>query len=73
MHCQRVCPQNRDVLDWVEGDEEFSQEETALLLAGAPLERHDAGTVKKLQRLELLEYLDVLPRNLGVFLNEKSG
>jgi epoxyqueuosine reductase len=71
MHCQRVCPQNRDVLDWVEGDEEFSQEETALLLAGVPLKRHDAETVKKLQRLELVESLDILPRNLGVFFNER--
>jgi hypothetical protein len=67
MHCQRVCPQNRDVLDWVEGSDEFSQEETTLLLAGTPLDQLDAETVKKLERLDLVESLDTLPRNLGVF------
>lgn len=67
MHCQRVCPQNRDVLDWVEESAEFSQEETTLLLAGTPLDQLDAETVKKLERLDLVESLDTLPRNLGVF------
>jgi epoxyqueuosine reductase len=68
LHCQRVCPQNRDFLEWIEGQGEFSQEETALLLERVPLDRQPAATVRKLQQLDLLEYLDVLPRNLSVLL-----
>jgi len=66
-HCQRVCPENKDFMQWIEGKEEFSQEETALLLEGASLDKLPASTIKKLKKLDLIEYLDVLPRNLGVF------
>jgi epoxyqueuosine reductase len=67
LHCQRVCPQNKDFLEWVEEGAEFSQEETALLLEGVPLDQLPAATVRKLKQLDLTEYLDGLPRNLGVF------
>ena len=66
-HCQRVCPENKDFMQWIEGKEEFSQEEMALLLEGASLDKLPASTIKKLKKLDLIEYLDVLPRNLGVF------
>jgi epoxyqueuosine reductase len=69
LHCQRVCPQNKDFLEWVEEGAEFSQEETALLLEGVPLDQLPAATVRKLKQLDLTEYLDGLPRNLGVFFN----
>jgi epoxyqueuosine reductase len=62
--CQRVCPQNKGFLDWVEGTEVFSQEETALILEGACLNRLSAETLHKLERLDLAESLDALPRNL---------
>jgi len=68
LHCQRVCPQNKDFLEWVKEGAEFSQEETALLLEGVPSERLPAATVRKLKQLDLIEYLDGLPRNLSVFL-----
>jgi epoxyqueuosine reductase len=67
MRCQRICPENKPFLEWVEGDAAFSEEETGLLLAGAAPDRLPAATLKKLERLELMDYLDVLPRNLGVF------
>lgn len=67
MHCQRVCPENKPFMEWIEGDEAFSQEETVLLLGGAAPDRLPAATVTKLERLELMDSLDVLPRNLGVF------
>jgi epoxyqueuosine reductase len=67
MHCQRACPENRTFLEWIEGDEEFSHEETSLLLRGALPAQLPAATVQKLQRLELLDSLNTLPRNLGVF------
>lgn len=72
LHCQRVCPENRDFWPWVEGDEIFSEEETAFLLEGVSLEWLPAATVKKLERLDLIEYLDILPRNLSVIFHRRS-
>ena len=71
LHCQNVCPQNKDFLQWIEGKEEFSEEETALLLEGVPRDHLPAATVRKLEQLNLNGYLDSLRRNLGVFF-EKS-
>lgn len=67
LHCQRVCPENRNFLQWIEEKEEFSQEETALLLEGVPRDQLPAPTVRKLEHLDLIEDLNSLPRNLGVF------
>jgi len=67
LDCQRVCPQNKDFLGWVKEGAEFSQEETALILEGVPLDQLPAATVRKLEQLDLTEFPDVLPRNLGVF------
>ena len=67
MLCQQFCPEDKPFLDCFGGNEEFSHEETSLLLAGASPDRLPAATAKKLERLELLDSLDVLPRNLGVF------
>jgi epoxyqueuosine reductase len=67
MRCQRVCPENRLFLHWVEERAEFSQEETGLLLEGASSERLPAKTKRKLEHLGLLEDADTLPRNLKVF------
>jgi epoxyqueuosine reductase len=66
LHCQRVCPQNKDFLEWIEEGAEFSQEETALILEGIPSDQLPAATVRKLEQLDLIEYLDTLPRNLSV-------
>jgi len=68
LHCQRVCPQNREFLHWVEERVEFSQEETALLLQGVALDQLPPVTAKKLEQSDVIELLDVLPRNLGVLL-----
>jgi epoxyqueuosine reductase len=68
LHCQRVCPQNKEFLDWVEERAEFSQEETALLLQGVALDQLPPATAKKLEQSDVVELLDVLPRNLGVLL-----
>lgn len=68
MICQDFCPEDRMFIDWVEGDEEFSEEETSLLLKGSSIDQLPESTKAKLERLELLDSLDTLPRNLGVFL-----
>jgi epoxyqueuosine reductase len=69
LHCQRVCPENKEVLPWVEEGEEFSEEETAQLAEGVALDRLSAATAERLERLDLVELLDVLPRNLSVLLS----
>jgi len=68
LHCQSVCPENGEVLAWVEEGTEFTAEETALLLDGVSLDRLPAATAEKLQRWDLVDLLDVLPRNLRVLL-----
>ncbi len=70
--CQRVCPLNREFLRWTGGQEEFSEQETALLLDGTPSEKMPAETLGKLQRLSLDGYLGELPRNLGVFFRKTA-
>ena len=70
--CQTVCPENRRFLAWVEGNDVFSENETRLLLEGVTRDRLSAGTRRKLDGLDLLEDLAVLPRNLGVFFTKKS-
>jgi epoxyqueuosine reductase len=68
LHCQRVCPQNKEFLHWIEERVEFSQEETALLLQGVALDQLPPATAKKLEQSHMVDLLDVLPRNLGVLL-----
>jgi epoxyqueuosine reductase len=66
MLCQRICPENQNYLDWIEEGATFSSEETALLLAGMPLEQLPDEVVKKLEASDLVALLDILPRNLKV-------
>lgn len=69
LRCQGVCPQNVSFLKWIEEGEVFSEEETTLILDCVPQDRLPTETVKKLEKLELIEYLDVLPRNLDALLS----
>jgi epoxyqueuosine reductase len=72
MTCQQYCPEDKPFLGWFEGDAEFTEEETALLLRGAKPEQLLPETKAKLERLELFDSLDALPRNLGVLLERPS-
>lgn len=73
LHCQRVCPENKGFLGWVEEGPQFTEEETALFLGGVSLDRLPTTTAKKLEQFDMVDFLDLLPRNLGVFLKEKGG
>ncbi len=68
MICQRVCPENKEFLGWIEEGAEFSEEETALLLKRILPDQLPAALMEKLARWDLVDLLDVLPRNLSVFL-----
>ena len=70
MHCQRVCPKNREFIHWIGDEEEFSEKETAFLLQGISQDRIPASTIKKLERLSLTDYFGCLSRNLSVFFNK---
>jgi epoxyqueuosine reductase len=72
MLCQRVCPEDKRFIQWTEEEEEFSKEETTLLLEGVPHDKLPATTLRKLEHLSLVDYLDSLPRNLGVFFKKRE-
>lgn len=71
MRCQRVCPENKEVISWIGEEEEFSEEETTLLLEGVPRDELPNTTLRKLEHLSLLDYLASLPRNLSIFFNRR--
>jgi epoxyqueuosine reductase len=68
MKCQLVCPVNKRLIKWVEGGESFDESETELILSGVPLDRIPPETAHKLNRGYMVDYLDVLPRNLRALL-----
>ncbi len=66
--CQKVCPENKPFLNQVGETEEFTEEETQLLLKGTAMEQLTESTVSKLKRLSLTDYFEEMPRNLSVLL-----
>jgi epoxyqueuosine reductase len=68
MKCQLACPVNKRFIKWVEEGETFNEAETELILNGVPLDHIPPETAHKLNRSYMVNYLDVLPRNLRVFL-----
>ncbi len=71
MICQRYCPEDKPFMGWFEERVDFSEEETSLLLHGCHTGELPLGTIRKLEKLELVESLDLLPRNLRVFFDRK--
>jgi len=69
MLCQKVCPQNKEFVNWVEDGPQFSEEETALVLKGVPLDQLPPDTSAKWKKLGLDEDFDIYPRNLKVLLD----
>ena len=68
MHCQKVCPANKKVINWTEPGPIFSEEETKLLVEGTTVENLPDETRKKVKEHNLDNYLFVYPRNLGIIL-----
>jgi epoxyqueuosine reductase len=62
-----VCPEDTKFMPWIEEKEEFTEEETALIMQGTTRDKLPAITAKKLEYLDLIDSLDSLPRNLSVF------
>ncbi|MGQ9584936.1 MAG: 4Fe-4S double cluster binding domain-containing protein [Anaerolineae bacterium] len=70
LRCQEVCPANKEVLHWVVEGGKFSQKETVLLLQGTALDRLPSETARRLEQADLVDLLDVLPRNLYLLLHQ---
>jgi epoxyqueuosine reductase len=73
MRCQKVCPEDKAVLQWIQEKQEFSEEETNLLLHGISFDQLPAATARKLEQLDLIPDLHLLPRNLGVFFDRANA
>jgi epoxyqueuosine reductase len=69
MTCQRVCPENEAFLDQFASEVVFSREETSILLNGTAIDQIPPETVQKLEQIDMLDDLQLIPRNLGVFFN----
>ncbi len=70
MRCQSICPLNKDFRNWIGEKEEFSEEETKMILKAVTRDQFLPATKTKLQNLSLWDDVDVLPRNLGVLLKK---
>lgn len=64
MRCQTVCPHNQGILRAEEAGPPFTELETNAFLCGAGADELSEETVEKLKQHDILEYLEVLPRNL---------
>jgi epoxyqueuosine reductase len=69
MTCQKVCPENKAFLDCFADEVAFSHEETTSLLNGFGIDQLLPETVQKLERIDMLSDLQLIPRNLGVLFN----
>jgi len=70
MHCQRVCPYNRETIGWHRNRGDFTEEETRYLLKG-----DFSGSQAKMMGMKLKKIgldLSVFPRNLQVHLRQRG-
>jgi epoxyqueuosine reductase len=68
LHCQKICPENKKAIKWIEERERFSEEETRMILSGISIEQVPVPLQQKLENLSLLEDYSLLSRNLSVLL-----
>ncbi len=71
MVCQKVCPVDKEFRRWVVEGPVFSEAETAAILRGNSRDLLPPGAVQKLEGLDMIEYANVLGRNLGVLVKKK--
>jgi epoxyqueuosine reductase len=69
LHCQKICPENKKAIRWIEERELFSEEETNIILSGCALDQAPELLRKKLERLSLIEDYPLVSRNLHVLLD----
>ena len=64
LECQNVCPENLPFGKWIEPREEFSEKESLLLMQSDCPKKIPLSLRKRLQSLGLMEYIELLPRNI---------
>ena len=72
MVCQKVCPVDKSFRKWFVNGPSFSAQETDLLLQNASKDEFSSETIQKLDHLDMVEYLDVLGRNLRALVGKKG-
>ncbi len=60
-------------MEYIEDGAEFSSKETALLVQGASADQIPKETVTKLEAHDLLNWIDVIPRNLKILFEGRGG
>jgi len=68
MLCQNICPIDKDFKNWIEKGPTFTEEETRILLNSPEIDSLTNELKEKLEKSELLNYLELFPRNLQIFL-----
>jgi epoxyqueuosine reductase len=71
LYCQNACPMNQKLLNWIEDGETFSEAETADILNGVPEDKIVDKFVTKLETLGMMEYANVLGRNLKAIIDNQ--
>jgi epoxyqueuosine reductase len=69
LYCQEACPVNKNGPKSLKEGPVFSEEETDFILQNVPLKEMPQTAVKKLEQLDVTEYLPVLGRNLRALHN----
>ncbi|UCF92849.1 MAG: hypothetical protein JSW39_01445 [Desulfobacterales bacterium] len=72
LFCQKACPVDKDLLKMVEARAAFAEVETASLLSVTAGEKIPPETRAKLAQLDIIEYLDLLGRNLKVLIEKRT-
>lgn len=72
MRCQNICPKNKQYLNNIVEPVEFTEEEVLQLLEGKSAEGFSDKLIEKLELLNMIGYLEALPRNLKILLDREG-
>jgi epoxyqueuosine reductase len=70
--CQKVCPVDKGFLEIKEEGPTFSPLETNFILQEKPKHKMPEFTIEKLESLDIIEYIDVLGRNLRALIDHSK-
>jgi epoxyqueuosine reductase len=68
--CQEICPANREQFFLPIEEVSFNEEETEMLLEGRTIDEFPIKLKKEIKRLNIEEYLSVVPRNLNAIIHK---
>jgi epoxyqueuosine reductase len=71
--CQEACPENRPFLESIVEGPSFDEETTQAFLAGAAKKDLPVEVQQTLEEWDLVDFLDVLPRNLGALVTKATS